>query len=125
MRRAAFEAGAVARSSATIAGISTDAHRAARKVRASASRAGAEHALDRAGERVARLRTEWRTTLEAAADEWERHVAAFAHAVGRRAARARASAMRSRTVSGIAIDSHRAAKRLRSLREERKVRPIH
>lgn len=100
-RRAVLEGKAVAHSSATLAGISHDA----RSVEASLRRAARE--VRPAGGRLA-------AGLKRAGERGEKA-----------ARRLKAFLMRSSTVSGLAIDSRRVARRVRYARRSRRLRPAH
>jgi len=98
LRRAAFEIRATARSSATVAGVTRD--------------------IDRIGKAVAQV-----APMEAAAAGRVRQGLARLKARARHAgARLRALVLRSSTVTGLAIDSRRVARRVRAAREGRHLR---
>jgi hypothetical protein len=123
MRRSLFEAKATLHSSAALAGLSRDAHNVGHTVREDVHRVGEkvrEH-LPKDSATAAGARKD--LFLLRGALAWHLRQA------GRRARqggkRAKARALRSAFLSGLAIDSHRVAKRLRASRRPHDPRTAH
>jgi len=114
MRRATLEARAVLRSSAALAGLSRDARQVKESVREDVHRVGEavrEH-LPKDSATAAGMRKDMFLVRGALA--W--HLRAAGRRARQGAIHAKARMLRSAFVSGLAIDSHRVAKRLRASR---------
>jgi len=111
-KRTTFEVSAVAHSSATLAGVSKDAERAAAAVKAVLPKHSA--ALQGLRQDIARVANRTRAGFQRAA-----------HSARSAAGRAKASALRSSTVTGLAIDSQRVVKRVKQSRANRRGRFAH
>ena len=122
-RRATLEMRAMLRSSAALAGLSRDAHQVSHTVREDVHRVGEkvrEH-LPKESATAAGARKD--LFLIRGALAWHlRHAGMRARQGGKRA---RARLLRSAFVNGLAIDSRRVAKRLRTPRRERGPRITH